>query len=153
TGALSRHFEQVRPFVERMLRSTHPDVAQSGARLAALAVLYHPALEPLEAEAFAGSAKQRLGVAQVAAANIGFTECRPWCEPRLTTLFNDEDADVRREAATCFRHLEAAVLDQYADLIQAFCDSKAFRDDSFSILHVLEKSVRRLPGITCNVCE
>jgi len=38
-------------------------------------------------------------------------------------------------------------------LIVAFCDSRAYQEDSFSILHVLEKSVRRLPGITCFVCE
>jgi hypothetical protein len=152
-GALPKHFEQVRPIVERMLRSQEPDVMESGARLSALAVLYHPEVTELEAEASKGSARQRLGVARVASANIAFTDCRSWCEKRLVILFSDEEQHVRREAATCFRYVENQALEDYADLIAAFCDSKAFQDDSFSILHVLEQSVRKLPGITCVVCE
>jgi hypothetical protein len=96
---------------------------------------------------------QRLGVSQVASANIAAPECRKWCERRLGSLFNDDDEKVRREAATCFRYLEGETLETYAALISAFCDSKAFQDDSFSILHVLEQSLRRLPGMTCVVCE
>jgi hypothetical protein len=152
-GALPKHFEQVKPIVERMLRSQDADVAESGARLAALSMLYHPEVEALEAQAFAGTPRQRLGVARVASANIASKDCRPWCEKRLASFFNDDDHDVRSEAATCFRYLENGALEEYADLISAFCDSKAFQDDSFSILHVLEQSVRRLPGMTCIVCE
>jgi hypothetical protein len=136
-----------------MLRSQDPDVAESGARLAALSFLFHPEEEALEAEAFAGTAQQRLGVARVASANIALEDCRPWCEKRLVSLFNDDDQAVRQEAATSFRYLENGALEDYADLIAAFCDSKAFQDDSFSILHVLEQSLRRLPGMTCIVCE
>jgi hypothetical protein len=149
----AKHFEEVRPIVQRMLRSQDPDVAESGARLAALTFLYHPEEETLEAEAFAGVAGQRLGVARVASANIALEDCRPWCEKRLMSLFNDDDGAVRQEAATCFRYLENGALEEYAGLIAAFCDSKAFRDDSFSILHVLEQSLRKLPGMTCTVCE
>lgn len=152
-AALSKQFGQVRPIVQRMLRSQDPDVAESGARLAALSSLYHPEEEVLETEAFAGTARRRLGVAQVASANIALEDCRPWCEKRLVSLFNDDDQAVRQEAATSFRYLENGALEDYADLIGAFCDSKAFQDDSFSILHVLEQSLRRLPGMTCIVCE
>lgn len=152
-AAFAAHFEQVRPVVERMLRSQEPEVAESGARLAALSSLYHPEEEALEAEAFAGTAGQRLGVAKVASANIGSDNCRWWCEKRLVALFNDGDQAVRREASTSFRRLESAALDDYADLIRAFCDSAAFQDDSSSILHALQQSSRRLPGITCIVCE
>ena len=44
-------------------------------------------------------------------------------------------------------------LEHYAPLILAFTDSVSYRDDSMSILHLLEHSLRRLPGITCVVCE
>jgi len=152
-GALPKHFEEVRPIVERMLRSQHPEVADAGARSSALTVLYHPEVVDLEAEALKGSAKQRLGVARVASANVANADCRPWCEKRLVRFFNDDDEDVRREAATCFRYIEDMALEEYADLIAAFCDGKAFQDDSFSILHVLEQSLRKLPGMTCVVCE
>ncbi|MCX6602140.1 MAG: hypothetical protein NTV52_00905, partial [Acidobacteria bacterium] len=152
-AALAEHFVQVRPIVERMLRSQEPEVAESGARLAALSFLHHSEEAELEAEAFAGTARQRLGVARVASANIGSEKCRSWCEKRLVALFNDGDQAVRQEAAISFRYLENAALEDYADLIGAFCDSEAFQDDSFSILHVLQQSLRRLPGMTCSVCE
>jgi hypothetical protein len=151
--SLREHFLVLRPLVERMLRSTDADVSRAGARLASLAALDHPTAADLADEAMHGHASQRCGVAEVAAANIALTECRTWCEPRLLQLFNDHDANVRRQVASCFRRLEQAPLEDYEALIVAFCDSPAYHEDSFSILHVLEKSVRRLPGITCFVCE
>ena len=39
------------------------------------------------------------------------------------------------------------------DPITTFCDSRAYQDDSFRILHTLEKSQGWLPGTTCMVCE
>ena len=68
-------------------------------------------------------------------------------------LFNDDASEVRREAASCFVQLKSEPLENYATLVTAFCDSAAYQEDSFSILHVLEDSLRRLPGITCVVCE
>jgi hypothetical protein len=146
-------FLGLRPLVERMLRSTDSDVSRVGARLVSLAVLDHPTAADLADEAMHGHASQRCGVAEVAAANISRAECRAWCEPRLVQLCNDPDANVRRQVASCFRQLEQAPLEDYEALIVAFCDSWAYQEDSFSILHVLEKSVHRLPGITCLVCE
>lgn len=148
-----QHFAETRPYVERMLRSGERKVSEAGARLASLAVLYGGAAGDLVAEATSGSPAQRLGVAQVAAQNIGEADCRDWCEHQLLTLFNDTDADVRREAASCFRHLRKQPLETYEPLIEAFCDSPAYGEDSFSIFHLLEESVHRLPGITCEVTE
>jgi len=71
----------------------------------------------------------------------------------LLQFFNDPAAEVRREAGSCFRRLEKEALETYEDLIIAFCESSAYQEDSFSILHMLEQSVHRLPGITCLVCE
>ena len=44
-------------------------------------------------------------------------------------------------------------MESYESLISAFCDSAAYQKDSFSILHALQESLRRLPGITCAICE
>ena len=76
-AALSKHFGQVRPIVQRMLRSQDPDVAESGARLAALSFLYHPEEEALEEEAFAGTPRQRLGVSRVALGEYRFERLPP----------------------------------------------------------------------------
>lgn len=150
---LREHFEELRPFVETMLRSSTLDVNRAGARLASVAALHHQSAANLVDEAISGTASQRRGIAEVAASNITYLEWRAWCEGRLLQLFNDADTEVRREAASCFRQLEDEPLEKYEDLIMAFCESAAYEKDSFSILHVLEQSVRRLPGITCFVCE
>lgn len=147
------HFADVSGFVEIMLRLGDEKVSEAGARLAALAVLYANPAESLVAEALAGRAGQRLGIAQVAAQNIGAADCRQWCEEQLLRLFDDADAAVRSEAGSCFRQLIESPLDSYEQLIQAFCDSAAYADDTFSIFHLLEESVHRLPGITCDVSE
>ncbi len=152
-NGLLDHFKKLRPYVERMLRSNEDSVCEAGARLASIAALHHESAGALEEEAMAGNRKQRHGVAQVASANVNSADHAVWCKKRLAALFNDDDADIRREAALCFRYLGDASLETYADLISAFCNSKAFQDDSFSILHALENSVRQLPGITCDVCE
>jgi hypothetical protein len=147
------HFSDVRAYVERMLRAEDNGVAQAGARLAALAVLYARPAEELVAEALQGGGSQRLGIAQVAAQNIGADECREWCEEQLVRLFSDSDARVRSEAGSCFRQLVDSPLGSYEQLIQTFCESAAYADDTFSIFHLLEESVHRLPGVTCDVCE
>ena len=147
-------FAELQPIVERMLRSSEPEVCEAGARLASLALLMDQSAADLVDGALRGGARHRIGVAQVASAYIAIPECRRWSEATLAVLFNDDDAAVRGEAASCFRHLKDEVFDTYGDLLAAFCDSNAFREgDSFWILRTLEKSLGRLPGTTCLVCE
>ena len=152
-SGLRNHFDEFRPYIERMFRSKESSVCEAGARLACIAALHHSIARILEEEAHGGSPAHRLGVAQVASAYIATAEYRTWCEKRLLGLFNDEHDAVRAEAARCFRYLEGASLESYGDLISAFCESKAYQDDSFSILHVLDNSLHRLPGITSVVCQ
>ena len=152
-SALYRNFADVRPFLKRMIGSTEPEVRQAGACLLGVASLRHEGAKALVARCLEDSAAHRLGVCEVAAANVTAPEYRSWCERTLSELFDDDDADVRKEAATCFRHTASEPLDEYADLVEAFCGSKAYRDDSFWLLHLLENSRRRLPGVTVMACE
>ena len=71
----------------------------------------------------------------------------------LRARFDDDDADVRREAASCFGQLRDETIGTYGDLIAAFCDSQAYQDDSFWVLHALEETRGWLPGMTTMVCE
>ena len=137
-----------------MLRSPEPEVREAGARLASLALLMGQRTADLVDEALHDSASHRLGVARIASANIAISECRRWSEETLAVLFNDDDAEVRGEAASCFRQLKHAVIDTYGDLIAAFCDSRAFHEgSSWWLLRTLEQTLSRLPGTTCLVCE
>ena len=151
---LYEHFGRLRPVVERMLRSSLPETSKAGARLSSIALLlHHDDAGAFVEEALRGNPSQRLGVAQVASAHIGKAEHRQWSEQQLLLFFNDSDSEVRRQAASCFRNLEGRSLESYENLIDRFCDSAAYQEDSFSILHALEESPQKLPGITQTVCE
>ena len=145
-------FVEVRPIIERMLRSSFPDVCQAGGVLAGLAVLTRKDAAHLADEALVGSSHHRLGLAQVAATYVANPECRGWCEGILPRLFNDDDGEVRREAGSCFRQLKSAALETYRDLIRAFGESRAFQEHPSALFHALEESLERLPGLTCDIC-
>ena len=109
-------FADLQPLLERMLRSSHPEVCDVGARLVSLALLMDQDAAGLVDEALRGSAHHRLGVAKVASANVGDPEHRRWCEEVLVELFNDDDSDARGEAAKCFRQLRDEGIDSFGDL-------------------------------------
>ena len=150
---LGDSFADLRPVIERMLRSSEPEVCEVGARLASLTHLMGEDAGNLVDEALRGEPHQRLGVAQVAAANIAIPDCRGWSVETLAALFNNDDTEVRREAASCFQQLNNEALDIYEELIETFCDSRGFPDESYWLLSLLEDSLSRLPGMTCRVCE
>ena len=151
---LSIDFAELRPIIVRMLRSSDPGVQEAGARLATFAVLQDGSgAAVLVEEALRGGTRSRLGVAQVAAANCAVPKYRAWCRESLVALFDDEEAEVRHEAASCFRYMAGDALDHAPALITAFCDSRAYQDNSGSLLHVLEQARGRLPGETCVACE
>ena len=146
-------FAGLRPIVERMLRSTEPKVCEDGAALATLAAMVHQNAADLGDEALQGAPRQRLGAAQVVARNIAVPRFRDWCQARLVTLFDDDGEEVRQATTDCFSRLPDETLDLYGDLIESFCDSRAFSGGAFWLIQALEESRGRLPGITCMVCE
>lgn len=148
------HFEDLQIVIEKMLRSNLPKTNESGARLASIALLLqHDSAEYLVEEALCGNPSQRLGVAKVASSNIGEEAYQQWSEKKLMLLFDDDDSEVLQEVARCFRSLEGQSLEPYENLIIRFCNSAAYQEDSFSLLHVLEESPHKLPSITHIVCE
>ena len=155
-GSLRDNFAEMQPILERMLRSPVPEVCEAGAHLVSVAALIHESAADatkLANEASHGDIPARRGVAQIAAANIATSDCRGWCEETLNTLFNDDNADVRRIASSSFSNLEHENLDTYGHLIDSFCESRAFAKGSYWLVRALENSLGRLPGVTCSVCE
>lgn len=151
---LRHRFPEIRPVVERMIRSSVPEVCEAGGRFASLAALEYPGATDLAEVALLSNAKHRLGVAHIASGNVAVPEHRAWCEAKLVILFNDSDSDVRSEAASCFADFEDdSDLEAYEDLIAAFCDSRAFKDGSFWLVDALDKSLGRLPQMTYSVCK
>ena len=146
-------FADLRPIVERMLRSTDPKVCEDGAALASLAAMVHQSAADLGDEALQGAPRQRLGAAQVVARNVAVPRVRNLCQTQLITLFDDEEEEVRQATTECFSRLPDETLHLYVDLIESFCDSRAFSGGAFWLIQALEESRGQLPGITCMVCE
>jgi hypothetical protein len=154
--ALRHHADDLRPLLERMLRAKIDKVREAGGRLACLARLHHSRFEDLSEAAITGDVATRLGAAEVARHNITHPDCRPWCEATLRRLFNDEDENVRRQAANCFWYLwqqPDVPLTDYEDLIGSFLDSRAFADDPSYLLHTLDDTRQRVPNIILDVCD
>ena len=97
-----REFDRLRDLIARMLRSSSPEVGRAGARLGCLASLSHEDALELAEESVRGVVHQRLGGADVAAANVGEPECRQWCEDALMTFFVDDDVEVREGRCVVF---------------------------------------------------
>ena len=150
---LREHYSLLQPLIEELFESEQSQCIEAASQLLCLAVLYHPEAYELADRAVNGNEKQRLAAVNVAAANLSVDECRPWCEKHLRIFFDDPDTKVRAASGVCFRKLKDEQLEGFGELIEAYCRSAAFEDNSHSLLHLLEESVERLPGIVCMACE
>ncbi len=150
--SLRDRLADARPTVQRMLGSPERAVREAGGRLAGLAGLMHDGAADLMSDAWRGDAA-RVGIAQVAAANVARPDTREWCGTRLARLFNDDDDKVRQAAADCFRDLSDVPLDAYGDLIAAFSASRAVSKASRGLLVTLAETRQPLPESTCMVCD
>ena len=147
------HFRELSPILERMVRSQVPDVATGGGRLACLVALDLEDAAPIANLCLSGSEAQKIGAAQVMAANVRVATCRSFCEEALVNLFNDPNERVRAEAADCFRRFEGDDLAGSEYLIEHFVVSDSFPKSRFSLLLALERSTVQLPEVTLSACE
>ena len=151
--ALQTHFQELSQILERMVVSQVPDVASAGARQACLAALDLPKAADIAGRCLSGSEAQKIGAAQVMAANVRTATCRSFCEDALIRLFSDTSADVRTKAAECFLRFEGTQLGEYVDLITQFVSSRAFQQNYYPLLEALEQTTAKLPEITLAACE
>ncbi len=151
--ALQTHFQELSQILERMAVSQVPDVASAGARQACLAALDLPEAADIAGRCLSGSEAQKIGAAQVMAANVRIATCRAFCEDALIMLFNDTSADVRAEAAKCFPSFEGTQLEEYVHLITQFVSSNAFQQNNYPLLMALEQTTAKLPEVTLAACE
>lgn len=151
--ALQTHFQELSQILGRMVASQLPDVATAGARQACLAALDLPEAANLAELCLSGSEAQRIGAAQVMAANVKTAAFRSFCEDALIRLFNDTSEEIRAEAAQCFSRFEGTQLGEHAYLVTQFVSSKAFQQKHYPLLNALEKTTAKLPEVTLTACE
>ena len=88
-----------------------------------------------------GSPAQRKGVANLAAAWVRYEDLIRKCCYLLRKYFNDDDAEVRQEAVSCFAKEEILNHNDSIKLSLTYVKSKAFKDGSAQFFYLLEKEV------------
>ena len=151
--ALQTHFQELSHILQRMIASPIPDVASAGARQACLAALDLPEAAAIAEVCLSGSEAQKIGAAQVMAANIPTATYRSFCEDALITLFDDNNENVRAAAANCFVRFKGSQLEEYVHLITQFVSSDAFQQNCYPLLMALEETTAKLPAATLSACE
>jgi len=151
--ALQTHFQDLSHILRRMVTSQLPGVASAGARQACLAALDQSEAAELAKLCLSGSDAQRIGAAQVMAANVKTAAFRSFCEEALIRLFNDCNDEVRSEAAQCFSRFEGTQLEEYEHLVVQFVSSDAFQQNYTHLLMALEETTAKLPEVTLTACE
>ena len=151
--AATTHWSDIKPIIGRMLKSDIDEVAAAGGRQACLASLTEEDALHLAQESVNGAMAQRLGAAEVYAANLRFSEHRAACQSMLETLFSDTDAEVRIAASRCFDRFDGGELASYESLIDAFVHSAAFKDGHHSLIHALTRTTARMPNAILSAAE
>jgi len=151
--ALQTHFQALSPILDRMVYSEIPEIATVGARQACLASLELEEARPIAGLCLSGSEPQRIGAAQVMAANVRTATYRSFCEESLVKQFDDDNEDVRTNSSECFRHFERDQLGEYGRLIEQFVDSRAFADNYHHLLNALEQTTAKITKVTLLACE
>ena len=92
-----------------------------------------------------GGLHRRLA-ADVASGAFAEEEFRDRAEQQLIRFFNDNDEEVRKQAADVFRRIDHADSGRFFKLAKAYIESKAFEGEMFAFVRALEKA-------TIDVCE
>lgn len=136
--ALWSHSERLLPVIERMSLSEIDKVAERGAAWVAAAWLYKGWCDGMLTKCQSGSVSQRRGVAKLAADLPWESEIADARVTLLSAFFNDDDKDVRHEAAKVFWKPELRKDDRLIDLALIFVESRAFAEDPTPIIRGLE---------------
>ena len=151
--AVPTHFTQLEPILARMIKSENEAVATAGALWVCYASLTVEEALPLATLCPYGSKPQRLGAAEVYAANLKLSAHRAVSEEMLGKLFSDSDVEVRHEAARCFYGFEGQELGEYISLTEEYIQSPAFEPELNPLFDALEKTTANVPNVILMACE
>ena len=143
--AVPTHFTRLEPILARMMKSEFETVGTAGALWVCYASLMVEEALPLAILCPYGSKPQRLGTAEVYAANLKLSAHRAISEEMLGKLFSDSDVEVRHEAARCFYGFEGQDLGEYVNLTKEYIQSPAFEPDHNPLFDALEKTTANVP--------
>ena len=135
---------QIRPLVERMIKSPLAEVAKAGAFWVGAAWGHRGVWTDLLEACLAGESTLREGTAKVLAQCVASGRSRDDAAARLAHLFNDPEKAVRDEAASVFRLDGMLGRPGAPSLVGAFVESAALEDNADDLLWGLEQHAGRL---------
>lgn len=136
---MESHAELLSPLIVAMLRSDMAEVAREGAKEVAARWVFGRHFDAELAECLAGTVPQRRGVAQIAQYLVTKPEYFEACEPMVSKLMDDPDAEVRSGLRGLVRSQEIFLTPRGIDLVRRFVESPAFRDDPTGLLYGLDE--------------
>jgi hypothetical protein len=143
----------IEPLVERMLASVHDVVREAGGRLAAFAGL-ELGLEPLLVQALSSSESAiRKGAATVCAARLPYTSDVDAATETLSSLFEDDDEEVRAAAADVAAQLRDRDLRPHLGLLTKLVSSRTFPDALTQLLFTLEGTTSPVAELALECAE
>ena len=151
--AIPTHFTELETVLHRMIQSGDEAVATAGARWSCYATLTVEEALPLASQCPSGSKSQRLGAAEVYAANLKLSAHRSVSEEILGKLFYDSEVEVRHKAAGCFYGFEGRELSDATSLVVEFIQSPAFEPDHNPLFDALEKTTAHIPEVVLMACD
>jgi hypothetical protein len=146
------HSEQVQPILNRMLESTHSEVALAGVRATCILACVEPGFEHLVAGILESDPVRRKSAAEVFAEGVWQAPPGGFVEEALGRLLRDADPDVRKHAGDLFRQSKGGIAER-PGLIDGFISSPAFPEHAFFLFHDLLESPRLLPEGCCQACK
>lgn len=157
--AAATHYGQLRDILRGGLASNNESVQAKAAQQITLANL---SIEDAEnqgvtedaAEVRQGNAVTRVAAASVYAMNANDPEVGGMCREYLSGFFDDDEDEVRSNAANCLHALSGdADLDAHQDFIDSYIESQAFPHALYSLLQWIEESTSILPDVVLNTAE
>lgn len=113
----------------------------------------NPTYAPLARELSTNGVVYRRLAADVASQAIIHDEYRYLAEHVLRSSFDDEDKQVRSQAADVFRNIKPTEFREYRALAERYIRSRAFEDESFAFFHALQTAECRVDDIVIPATE
>jgi hypothetical protein len=142
--AIANYAEEIRPLIERMVRSPVNNVAKTGAQWVGVAWGYREWWNDLFEICLAGTALHREGIAESLAHCAASENGLAGVTSRLAELFEDSEKPVRDAAASVFRLPGTLDTPDAVSVVHAFVTSAAVDDNVDDLLAGLERHQGRL---------
>jgi hypothetical protein len=114
---------------------------------------HDPVYAPLAKALSGNGVVYRRLVADVASHAVTFDEYRHLAEGVLRDSFDDDDKQVRSQAADVFRNIKPQEFHQYRPLAEQYIGSRAFEAESFAFFHALQEAECRVDDIVVLATE